>query len=66
MYGKCMWIGCNVDAIYETLLDYPKIFVCEKHYHEHRRLARKQKNRMVSHPSFTQRQRNNNLKVQFR
>jgi len=63
-----MWIGCEEKAQYETPLDYPKIFLCPFHFDRHRRLANKRqsKHMMVSHSSFTQRQRNRNLKEQFR
>ena len=68
MYGQCMWIDCNEKAIYETPLDYPKIFVCEKHFDRHKKLANKRQLKIlkVSHSSFSQRQRNRNLKEQYR
>ena len=65
MYGECMWIGCEKKAQFETPLDYPKIFVCPFHFDRHRRLAIRNA-KTVSHPSFTQRQRNKNLKKQYR
>jgi len=68
-----MWEGCDEEAIYETTLDYPKIFVCSLHFDEHKRLARNHQCRIkglpktmrVEHPSFTQRQRRKNLKEKY-
>ena len=60
-----MWIGCEEKAQYETPLDFPKIFLCSQHYDNHKRLA-KRNHIGVSHPSFTQRQRNRNLKEKYR
>lgn len=65
MYGECMWNGCEEKAQYETPLDYPKIFLCPLHYDNHKRLAKRNQIGVV-HPSFTQRQRNRNLKERYR
>ena len=68
MYGQCMWIGCEEKAQFETPLDFPKIFLCEKHFDKHKILANKRQSKImkVTHSSFTQRQRNRNLKEQYR
>lgn len=65
MLGICMWIGCEEKAQWETPLDYPKIFLCSLHFDKHKRLA-KRNTGLSSHPSFTQRQRNRNLREQYR
>lgn len=67
MYGTCMWKDCEEKAIYETPLDYPKIFVCEKHFDEHKKKANRQQSKIlnVSHSSFSDMQRKRNLKEQY-
>ena len=40
MYGICTWKECKKEAVIETSLDYPRIFLCVGHYDKHKRLTR--------------------------
>lgn len=64
--GICMWKECRKKAEYVAPLDYPKLFLCTKHYEEHKRLTDRTKCKLpmlkVYHSSFSDLQRKRNLK----
>jgi len=57
-----MWKRCNKEADGDTPLDYPHIFLCFKHYAEHKRLASRGTIMKVRHGSFSKLQRKRYLK----
>jgi len=69
--AECMWKDCKDEGSLQTPLDYPKLFLCLKHYGEHQRLANHamQKNTLkglrVDHASFSLIQRKRYIKEAY-